>query len=107
MKHLLIATAAAAVFVSGSAMAQEATLAIEPAHETVIKQYVVKEHLRPVRVKETLAVGTVVPEDVTIAPVPDTLVSEVPEVKSYDYFDYDGKIVFVDHTTRKVVKIVD
>ena len=107
MKHLLIATAAAAVFVSGYAMAQEATLAIEPAHETVIKQYVVKEHLRPVRVKETLAVGTVVPEDVTIAPVPDTLVSEVPEVKSYDYFDYDGKIVFVDHNTRKVVKIVD
>ena len=107
MKHLLIAASAAAVLVSGYAMAQDTTLAIEPAHETVIKQYVVKEHVRPIRVKETLAVGAVVPEDVTLAPVPETLVTEVPEVKSYDYFDWNGKVVFVDPNSRKVVKIID
>ncbi|HTK79292.1 MAG TPA: DUF1236 domain-containing protein [Rhizomicrobium sp.] len=107
MKHLLIAGAAAALLASGYAMAQDATLTIEPAHRTIIKNYVVKERLRPVKVRETLAVGAVVPTDVTLAPVPETLVGEVPEVRNYEYFDWNGKVVFVEPQSRKVVSIVD
>jgi hypothetical protein len=107
MKHLLMASTAAALLVSGYALAQDATLTIEPAHRTIIKQYIVKEHVRPATIKETVAVGTVLPEDVTLQPVPSAWTTSVPEVSSYQYVDWNGKVVFVEPKTRKVVSIVD
>ena len=73
----------------------------------VIKNYIVKEKIRPIRVKESIAVGAVVPAEVALQPVPDTLITEVPEVRSYEYFDWNGKVVFVEPQTRKVVSIVE
>lgn len=105
MKHLLIA-GTVALLAGSTAMAQDATLTIEPAHQTIIKQYVVKEHVRPETVKETVAVGTTLPEDVELQPVPSAW-STVPEVRSYEYFDWNGKVVFVEPKTRRVVQIVE
>ena len=107
MKHLVYAGAAAALVVSGYAMAQDATLTIEPAHRTIIKQYIVKEKVRPIRVKQTIAVGALVPADVELQAVPETIYTEAPEVKNYEYFDWDGKVVFVEPQSRKVVQIID
>lgn len=107
MKYGITAGTAAALLVSSYAMAQDATLTIEPAHRTVIKQYIVKEHVQPETIKETVAVGTVLPEDVTLQPVPDAWMTTAPEVKSYEYFDWNGKVVFVEPKSRKVVSIVD
>ena len=107
MKYAIIAGTAAALLASGYAMAQDATLTIEPAHRTIIKQYVVKEHVRPATIKETVAVGTVLPEDERLQPVPEEWVTTAPEVKSYEYVDWNGKVVFVEPKTRKVVSIVD
>ena len=107
MRRLLITGTAAAILAGGYAMAQDAVLTIEPAHRTVIKQYIVKEHIRPVRIKEDVAVGTVLPEDVALQPVPEAWVSTAPEVRNYDYFDWNGKVVFVEPQSRKVVSIVD
>lgn len=107
MKHLLIAGAAVTLLASGYAFAQDTTLTIEPAHQTIIKKYVVKEHAAPVKVKETIAVGSTIPEGVTLEPVPEQLVTEVPEVRNYDYFDWNGKVVFVEPQTRRVVSIID
>jgi hypothetical protein len=107
MKTLMIAGAAAALLASSYAMAQDATLTIEPAHRTIIKQYVVKEHIRPMTVKESVAVGTVLPGDVSLQPVPEAWVTSAPEVQNYEYFDWNGKVVFVEPKTRKVVSIID
>jgi hypothetical protein len=107
MKHLGYACAAVAVLAGGYAMAQDATLTIEPAHRTIIKQYVVKEHIRPAPIKETVTVGTVLPEDVTLQPVPSAWATTIPEVSGYEYVDWNGKIVFVQPKTRKVVSIID
>ena len=107
MKHILFAATAAALLASGYAVAQDATLTIEPTHRTIIHQYVVKERMAPVRVKESIAVGAVLPEDVELQPVPETLVGEVPEIRSYEYFNWNGKVVFVEPKTRRVVQIVD
>lgn len=109
MKHLLIAGAAVALLASGYAYAQdaEATLTITPAHRTIIKQYIVKEHVRPATIREDVAVGAVIPADVTLEPVPSAWISTAPEVKSYDYFDWNGKVVFVEPQSRKVVQIVE
>jgi hypothetical protein len=110
MKTILIA-ATAALFVGGSALAQmettTTTFTIEPAHRTVIKQYIVKEHIRPVQVKERIAVGAVLPADVELQTVPDAWATGVPEVRNYEYIDWNGKVVFVEPKTRKVVEIVE
>lgn len=107
MKAIVIASAAAALLASGYASAQDATLTIEPAHRTIIHQYIVKEHVRPVAVKETIAVGATLPEDVTLEPVPTAWSTEIPEVRDYQYFDWNGKVVFVEPKSRRVVQIVD
>jgi hypothetical protein len=107
MKALLLASAAATILAAGYAAAQDTMLTIEPAHRTVIHQYIVKEHIRPLRVKETIALGATLPEDVTLQPVPEAWTTDVPEVRDYEYFDWNGKVVFVEPKTRRVVQIVD
>ena len=107
MRRFSVAVMAGALLAGGYALAQDATLTIEPAHRMVIKNYIVKEKIRPIRVKESIAVGAVVPAEVALQPVPDTLITEVPEVRSYEYFDWNGKVVFVEPQTRKVVSIVE
>jgi len=107
MRFLLIAGTAAAVLTGSYAQAQDVTLTIAPAHRTIIHQYVVKERIRPVRIKETVAVGTVLPADVTLQPVPEAWTTEVPEVSTYEYVNWNGKVVFVEPKTRRVVQIVD
>jgi len=49
----------------------------------------------------------VLPGDVDLQPVPQAWISTAPEVRDYDYFDWNGKVVFVDPKTRKVVTILD
>jgi hypothetical protein len=107
MRVVLIAAAAAAVLGSSYATAQDATLTIQPAHRTIIHQYITKERIRPVRLKETVAVGSVLPPDVALQPVPAEWTTEIPEVANYQYVDWDGKVVFVEPQTRRVVQIVD
>ena len=48
-------------------------------------------------------VGTRVPETVTLYPVPETVVAEVPAVKRYKYMVVNGQVVLVDPVTSEVV----
>ena len=56
MKRYLIIAALAAGF-AGSALAQSATVTIAPEQRTTIKQYVVKEKVKPITVKERIWSG--------------------------------------------------
>ena len=111
MKRLMIAGAGAlALFAGGYAMAQDAdsdTVTIAPAHEKIIRDYVVKEHMRPVDVDENVTVGATIPENVTLEPVPEQIYTTAPEVKKYRYFYWKDRVVFVDPDSHKVVDIVD
>jgi len=88
-------------------LAQDATLTIEPSHRTIIKNYVVKEHVRPAQISAIIAVGVIVPSDIQLLPVPIEWVKLVPEVRNYEYFDWNGEVVFVEPNSRRVVQIVD
>ena len=107
MKSAFMGAVAIAILSGAYAIAQDATLTIEPAHRTIIHQYVVKERVRPIRLKETVGVGAVIPSDVALQPVPEAWTTEVPEVANYQYFDWDGKVVFVEPQSRRVVQIVE
>jgi hypothetical protein len=117
MKHALIAGVAALGMLAGApAIAQTTTttttrtestgsVMIAPEKRTVIKQRFTGAPVRTV--KEKVTVGSTVPADVELMAVPDTIVTEVPTVKSYRYFRYNDDVVLVDPSSRRVVEIID
>lgn len=127
MKRLFLAgVAAAAVIAATSAMAQDeappgpppgavekttttttTTWTVRPEERTVIHDYIERARVRPEAVKEEVTVGAPVPTDVELQPVPQEIYARVPESQRYQYFDWNGRMVFVDPDSRRVVQIVN
>jgi len=106
MKKMLIAgTAAMAVLVSSQILsAQTTTVEIAPEQRTRIKEYVVREKVKPVTVKERVTVGSTLPADVELVAVPETW---GPSVSRYRYIYSDDHVVLVEPSSRRVVQIID
>ncbi|MDF3062610.1 MAG: hypothetical protein K0S06_2719 [Microvirga sp.] len=117
MKRLLIAVAFGAL-AALPASAQTSTtvtattgpaatgsITIAPEKRTVIKQRFTGAPVTTV--KEKVTVGATVPADVELMAVPETVVTEIPTVKSYRYFRYNDDVVLVDPSSRRVVQIID
>ena len=105
MKRLLLSGAtAAAIMLSGQAMAQGTVVEIAPEQRTKIKEYVVKEKIAPVRVNERISVGTRLPADVELRAVPSAW---GPAFSKYRYVYSDNHVYFVDPANRTVVQTID
>jgi hypothetical protein len=106
MKKMLIAgTAAMAILASGQILsAQTTTIEIAPEQRTRIKEYVVKEKVKPVTVKERVSVGATLPAEVELVAVPETW---GPSVSKYRYVYSDNHVVLVEPSSRRVVQIID
>ncbi|MBB4040990.1 hypothetical protein GGR34_002649 [Microvirga flocculans] len=116
MKSLMIATATAIgllAAVPAGAQTSVTTTTTETTGSITIapeKRTIIHKQLgttKPVTIKERVTVGATVPDTVELQSVPETIVSEVPAVKGYRYFVYNGEVVLVDPQTRKVVTIVE
>jgi Ni/Co efflux regulator RcnB len=101
MKRLLLAATAFAML-AGPVMAQSVVIA--PEQRKVIKEYVVKEHVRPFKLQSRVTVGATLPADVELAPVPETW---GPSFHSYRYVYTGDDVVLVDPTTRRVIQVID
>ncbi len=89
------------------AAAQEAKLTIQPGHGVVIQQYVTTQHIPTSVMKMRVEIGSTIPDEIQLRPVPLGLVAKVPEIRNYEYFVADGgKVVFVEPYTRMVVQIL-
>ena len=116
MKRGLIVAAAAAAIALGAtntSFAQGvgvqvgpvgAGISFEPAQRTRIKEYVVKERVAPVTVRERITVGSKLPADVELRTVP---ADWGPSVAKYRYIHSDNRIYFVEPSTREVVTVID
>lgn len=101
MKKIILASATAmALVMSGQAFAQSVSVEIAPEQRTRIKEYVVKEKVPRVTVKERYRVGTPVPADVELREVP---ADWGPSVRSYRYYYTDQGVHFVDPASRRVI----
>lgn len=117
MKHALIAgVAALGVLAAAPAVAQTTTttttrtettgsITIAPEKRTVIKQRFTGAPVTTF--KEKVTVGATIPAEVELSAVPETVVTEIPTVKSYRYFRYNDDVVLVDPSSRRVVQIID
>jgi hypothetical protein len=106
MRQMLIAGAAAVAVLAGSEIlsAQTTTIEIAPEQRTRIKEYVVKEKVRPVTVKERVSVGATIPADVELVAVPENW---GPSVSRYRYVYSDNHVVLVEPSSRRIVQIID
>ena len=105
MKRFAILTATAlSVAFAAQAWAQQIAVEIAPDQRTKIKEYVVKEKVRPITVKERIAVGGVLPAEVQLLPVPSVW---GPSVSKYQYVYHDNHDVLVEPSSRKVVQIIE
>jgi hypothetical protein len=48
----------------------------------------------------------VVPQDIELITISETVVSDIPELRSYRYFVLEDQVVIVEPETRRVVEIV-
>ena len=101
MKRVLLAAAAVALL-AGPAMAQSVVIA--PEQRTIIKDYVMKEKVRPFKLQSRVTVGATLPADVTLSPVPETW---GPAFRSYRYVYTGDDVVLVDPSSRRVVEVID
>ena len=105
MRRLLLAGATTmAVVFSSQAIAQSATIELAPDQRTRIKEYVVKERVAPVTVKERVRVGATLPADVELRTVPSDW---GPSVSKYKYIYSDNRVHFVDPASRRVIYDID
>jgi hypothetical protein len=106
MKRDLIAGVFVLTLFGGSETFAQAAASIDlaPEQRTTIKQYVVKEKVAPVTVKERISVGATLPADVELRAVPSTW---GPSVSKYRYVYSNDRVYFVDPGSRKVVHELD
>jgi len=116
MKRILIASAAVAALtlgVSAPSFAQGvgvqvgpvgAGITFAPEQRTHIKEYVVRERVAPVVVREHVRVGATLPADVELRTVP---ADWGPSVSKYRYVYSDDRVYFVEPSSRKVIYEVD
>jgi hypothetical protein len=77
---------------------------INPAQQTTIKDYIVKQKVPSAPVKGSILVGGTLPADIEIRSVP---AGWGPTVSKFSYAYSDNRIYFVQPSTRKVVRILE
>jgi hypothetical protein len=112
MKRILLASVTA-LALGTSAFAQGvgvqvgpvgAGITFAPEQRTHIREYVVRERVAPVTVRERISVGATLPADVELRTVP---ADWGPSVTKYRYVYSNNHVYFVEPSTRKVVYELD
>jgi hypothetical protein len=106
MKRILLAgTTAAIVATSGHAIAQNyEQVIIERGYQPVIREYVMRERIAPVAIQEHVVVGTSLPSEVQLRPVPTAWGPWAPH---YRYFYSNENVYIVEPRARRVVRIIE
>jgi hypothetical protein len=105
MRRTLFAVAAFAATAGVTpSYAQGVVLDLEPEQRTIIREYVVRQLPPAVIVPGGVRVGTVLPADVDVRPVP---YNWGPDVRRYRYVYWNDQVVFVEPGTRRVIDIID
>jgi len=107
MRKSLFSIVTASVLVTGVGLAgaqttTSTTTTWTPEQGTAITQYSTTQHYQSYS-QPGVTVGTVLPDAVTVYPLPPTV--EVPSANSYSYSIVNNQPVVVERTTRKVVHV--
>jgi hypothetical protein len=104
MRLQILPTVAGLLLLAGTGVAVAQDVVITPEEDTVIREYIVREHVRPVTPPPDfdVTVGSTVPEAVEIRPL------NIPDIDTqYEYVILDNRTVVVEPQTRRIVHIID
>ena len=110
MRRAVVLAGAIALLGASQAFAQTVgvrsadTVVIEPEQKQVIKQYIVKEKVAPVRTPQRVVIGDTLPADVELQAVPSTW---GPKLTKYKYIYTNNRVYLVEPSDRKVIEEVD
>ena len=109
MNKTLASLAAAAIISLGAsvAFAQSETIELSPEVQSSFHEHVTSANVTPAAVDTELAVGAMVPEDVTLNPVPAEIIGSAPDLEGHEFFVVDDRIHVVDPETREIVTIIN
>lgn len=72
-----------------------------------IRAFVVEQRVPPVTISTSLAVGTTIPAEVELHPVPPALSADIPSIRTYRYVYWNDRVVLVEPSSRRVVQIIE
>jgi hypothetical protein len=108
MRKSLVALGAAGIALSltmpSFAQTVGVGVTVAPEERTRIKEYVVKEKVAPVKLKERVSVGAKLPADVELRTVPSTW---GPTYSKYRYVYSDNHVYLVEPSSREIVTVID
>jgi len=110
MRRAVILASAVALLGASQAFAQTVgvrpadTIIVEPEQRQLIKQYVVKEKVAPVRVPQRVVIGDTLPADVELRSVPSTW---GPKLTKYRYIYSGNHVYLVEPSDRKVIEEIE
>jgi hypothetical protein len=111
-KHIFIPLAAALLMTTATAMAAGAPKATDTLNLTSAQQKTAWNDLYMPSLNQKApsgfeaVVGAVIPEGVTIAPVPTKAASAVPSLRPYDFAMTQGKLVIVNPSDKKIAAVI-
>lgn len=72
-----------------------------------VRAIILEQRVPTATISGRVAVGTTLPADVELHPVPQTLYTEVPSIRNYRYVHWNDRIVLVEPSSRKIVQIIE
>jgi hypothetical protein len=82
-------------------------LQLAPEKRRVIRETVIKEQAAPRCVDLQVSVGAEVPRSLQLRHLPDVVVTEVPEIRSYDFCLNGDDVVLIDPSDYRIVEVID
>lgn len=88
---------------TGTVVAAPARVELSPVQRQTVYRTIIRERAVPAQPTVEYRVGTRVPEATQLYAVPQDVVAEVPEVRSYKYMVVNNRVLLVDPATSEVV----
>src|ERR1700739_2349953 len=91
---------------SSTAPMAKDSLALTTTQEKLVGRDLSKQAANRAPSDFTAATGTVVPDDVTLRPIPRKVASQLPTLKPYRYARLPNELLIVNPTDKKVVDVI-
>jgi hypothetical protein len=91
----------------GSRSATSTSITLSSDQRATFRRVVRERGPSRVTTRVTLREGATLPDDIDLLEVPDTIVTDIPEVREYRYVMIGEDIALVEPRTRRVIEVID
>jgi hypothetical protein len=82
-------------------------LQLPPEKRRIIHETIIREQSAPRCEDVRVTVGEQVPQTIRLSPLPEIVIRDVPEVRSYQFCIKDNEVLLVDPGEHRIVEVID